>query len=341
MKKAYRAIRISFLTILAATASITAAGAQTTWTPELKLLTAVNLPGAFVSPQMVYADPERIFLCSVEGDLFVLDRDRETNFQLIETIHLGAPLSAVRGNDTRIFITSRNGNLYSFLKTWPLQFEQSVQLSTYGLNALQVTSKNVYVAKGQGSMVATSDRIYMAQLNIGDFVVELPAMRTYGQEFAPGSLLEFDRKTQEFVGPITTAERPGVIFNAWKNYVFMTHPGCCGAGINVYDRTTLSNVQFISRTTNTVAGTERKGVPLLVAGSETGSVDLYTGGVNGYNLISSLNLPAKTGLTFPEDIEIRALWVDGFDNLVFAASSWGNDHSRGPNLPSLFIVEIR
>jgi hypothetical protein len=290
---------------------------------------------------MVYADSERIFACSAEGDLFVLERDRETNFQLIQTIHLSVPLTAVRGNKDRLFVTSRTGALYTFLKTWPLQLEQSVPVSNYGLSSLQVTSSNVYVAKGQGSLIATDERIYLTQMNPGDFVVEVPTMQSYGQNFAPGSLLEFDRRTNRFLGAITSPARPGAVINTWQNHVFITNPGCCGAGIAVYDGDIRTGIQFIPRSTNTVAGIDRKGIPLLVGGSESGSVDLYKNEAGLYNLIGSVNLRLQTGLMRPEDIEIRALWVDGLDNLVFAASSWGNDDTRGPDLPSFFILEIR
>jgi hypothetical protein len=190
-------------------------------------------------------------------------------------------------------------------------------------------------------MIATSDRIYLAELNAGDSVIELPSLRTYGENFAPGSLLQFNRQTQQFVGAIPHPGQPGVVVNNWQNYVFVTNPGCCGSGIGVYDGSTESAVQFITRTTNTVAGTTRKGMTLLVGGSEAGSVDLYMRSQDTYTLVSSANLPLQTGFMHPEDIEIRALWVDGLDNLIFAASSWGNDRTRGPNLPSFFIMEIR
>src|SRR5262249_23362682 len=119
-----------------------------------------------------------------------------------------------------------------------------------------------------------------------------------------------------------------------------TSPGCCGKGIAVYDTGTMQKVQFINRAANTVAGTEERGLSLLVAGSETGVVDLYRRDRSGYRLVSTADLAALTGFDQPEDIELRALWVDSLDNLVFAASSWGNDRSRGPSLPSLFSLEI-
>jgi len=102
----------------------------------------------------------------------------------------------------------------------------------------------------------------------------------------------------------------------------------------------LERVQFIQRSTNSVVGTEKNGVPLLVGGSEAGAVDWYVLGSRGYQLAGTIDLRTLTGFTGPEDVEIRSLWMDGLDNLVFAGSSWGNDQSRSPELPSLFILEI-
>jgi hypothetical protein len=79
----------------------------------------------------------------------------------------------------------------------------------------------------------------------------------------------------------------------------------------------------------------------MVAGSETGLVDLFSLGLRGYEFISTIDLRSTSGFNGPEDIEIRALWMDGLDNLVFAASSWGNEANRPPDLPSLFILEVR
>jgi hypothetical protein len=245
----------------------------------------------------------------------------------------------VRGNNRKLFVTSRDGKLYTFAKSWPLQLEQAELLSEYGLSGLQLIGTKVYVAKGQAEITASSDRIYVYGLNPGDFALELPSMKTYGEEFDPGSMLAFDRKTLQLVGAISS-KYVGLIANAWQDLIFVTNPGCCGPGIGVYDSAAQRLVQFINRTTNTVAGTRRRGIPLLVGGSENGNVDLYVGDQNRYSLVSTANLPALTGFQGPEDIEIRALWVDETDNLVFAASSWGNDKTRGPMLPSFFVLEI-
>jgi len=342
MKTRYRVSLVFLISFALASVLTQSSDARTSpWMPEVKLIGSANLPGSFVSSQMVYADTERIFACSSQGDLFVLDRDRETNFELLQTIHLGAALTAVRGNRNKVFVTSRDGNLYTFAKTWPLQFEQSEQLSEYGLSGLHVAGRNVYVAKGQAAITASSDRIYISALNPGDFGLELPSMKTYGEEFEPGRMRVFDRQTQRPVGTIVNNTRGAIIPNTWQNFIFVTNPGCCGPGIAVYDSAAGDLVQFIARTTNTVAGTRRKGIPLLVGGSENGSVDLYVRDEESYSLASTVDLPAVTGFQAPEDIEIRSLWVDGIDNLIFAASSWGNDKSRGTGLPSFFVLEIR
>src|SRR5689334_821972 len=107
MKSRYRVSLVFLISFALASLLTRSSDAMTTpWIPEIRLIGSANLPGSFVSSQMVYADTERIFACSSQGDLFVLDRDRATNFELLQTIHLGAPLTAVRGNRSKLFVTS-------------------------------------------------------------------------------------------------------------------------------------------------------------------------------------------------------------------------------------------
>jgi hypothetical protein len=317
----------------------TSSSAIDLWRPEIKLLGSIRLEGSFVSAGAIYADAERIFAGSYQGDLFVLERDRQSNFPTIQVIKLGSPLSVVRGNDSDVYVTSTDGNLYQFAKTWPLRFVKSVPLAYYGLSALEVVGSDVYVGKGQAAMAASSSRLFLSQLNAGDSGVKVPSMETYGEEFVANATLVFDRTSLKQIGTIPSAT--GINLRTWQDFLYMTTPGCCGAGIDVYDARRLTRVQFISRSANTVAGTRKKGTSLIVAGSESGVVDLYTVAARGHELASSADLRSITGFTGPEDVEIRALWVDGLDGLVFAASSWGNDLTRSPQLPSLFILEIR
>jgi hypothetical protein len=46
-------------------------------------------------------------------------------------------------------------------------------------------------------------------------------------------------------------------------------------------------------------------------------------------------------LTGRADVEIRSLWADGLDDLVFAASARGNDSALDPTLPPFFVLKLR
>jgi len=309
---------------------------------QISLVASLSLPGSFVTPQAVYADSERIYVGSFQGDIFILERDRQSGFPLIQTIVIGAPLSAVRGDKDKLYVASRNGKLYVFDKTWPVQLSRTLVLSNYGLSSMELVGKEVYVAKGQGALTATDSMVYLAELNPGDFAVEVGSMRSYGETpFVAGATLVFDRQTQRLLGTLPSPGRSFFNIHAGEDFLFLTSPGCCSAGVYVYDARDLRAIQVLSRPTNTVASVRRRGIPLAVGGSEGGSVDLYAFDKAGYQFIDSIDLPAATGFTGSEDIEIRALWIDGIDNMVFAASSWGNDRSRGAMLPSLFVLEIR
>jgi len=105
----------------------------------------------------------------------------------------------------------------------------------------------------------------------------------------------------------------------------------------MYDSNSVAFERSIDRSSvNTV---ERRG-RWLIAGNEGGHVELFDLGVDPPALAAVADLRALTGFTGAEDIEIRALWMDGHDNLVFAGSSWGNDRSRSPLLPSFFVLEL-
>lgn len=311
--------------------------------PQISLEASVSLAGSFVSSQAVYADAERIYLCSYQGDLFVLQRDRKSHFPLIQTISFESPLRAVSGDANYIYIANSNGSLDIYIKTWPLQFVRSVSLSSDGLSAVQVVGKNIYVAKGQSAMTATGSRLYLSEINPGDFAINVGSMNSYGdQRFITGTTLVFDSQTGQQIGTLPNPPEGGVNISAWGPSIYLTVPGCCGSEIQIYDAASLSPVQRLNRSTNVVAGVENGGAPLLVGGSESGNVDLYVLGQAGYEISYSLDLPATTGFTHSEDIEIRALWVDGIDNLVFAASSGGNDQSRARGgLPTFFVLNIQ
>jgi hypothetical protein len=190
--------------------------------------------------------------------------------------------------------------------------------------------------------MTVSDRyLYLSPLNRGDLALEVASGRNYCAEpFEPGKTYVFDRQSSQLIRKIPNRHSGAVPVSAWQNFVYLTAPGCCGAGIDILDADTFEPVQFISRPANAVAPIRGNDISVLVGGSESGSVDWYMRSPEDYQFAGSVNLRTLTGFTGPEDIEIRSLWIDGLDNLFFAGSSWGNDQSRSAELPSFFVFEI-
>lgn len=113
-------------------------------------------------------------------------------------------------------------------------------------------------------------------------------------------------------------------------------PGCCGVNVVIYDQLSLAPSSILFR--NFVDDVVRRG-HFLFGGTEAGEVivwDLQQ--LASPPVVSEVNLRTLTGHNGGEDIEIRGIWSDEHDDLVFAASSWGNDLSRGLDLPSFFLL---
>jgi len=307
------------------------------WIPELKLVSPITLPGSFVSSQVIYADAERIFAGSYQGDLFVMERDRSANFPVVQVLHFAAGVTAIHGDEDWLYVATRDGNMHQFSKTWPIQSTVSMLIARHGVSAVRASGNKVYVAKGQSAMTAAGDRLFISELNPGDGGLVVPDMRSFGDTFERNTTIVYDRASLEVVGRIPNPGFGLVNVAASRNFVFLTDYGW---GIHVYDATNLNKVQFLERSTNTVAAARRRGMSFLVGGSEGGTVDLYALGSSRYELVGTAYLPELTGFQQPEDIEIRGLWFDGHDNLIFAGSSWGNNRTRRPELPSFFVLEI-
>jgi hypothetical protein len=307
-----------------------------------------HIEGSFTVSQAVYADKDRIYLASFQGKLFVLARDRSAGFPLIEVVQdTTAPLTAVRGDSKNLYVTSADGNLRVYRKEDPLLLIDTISLSGFGLSSLALEGKNLYVSRGQAALAVDKDHVYLSELNEGDVGLEvvkktLTAGLTYGETFEPNTTVVFDRKSGNRVFGITNPPALGgglgvVSLYVDRNLLVQTTPGCCGLGIFIYDPNTFTLDQVIGRHfTNTVVRSDR----WLIAGNEGGQVDVFDLRQNPSPLLSSADLRQLTGHTGSEDIEIRALWKDNFDNLIFAGSSWGNDQSRSPSLPSFFVLEL-
>ncbi len=65
-----------------------------------------HIPGGFTTPRSVYADRDHIYLGSYDGTLFVLARDRASDFPITQTIAGGTPITGIRGDDSRLYVAS-------------------------------------------------------------------------------------------------------------------------------------------------------------------------------------------------------------------------------------------
>lgn len=316
---------------------------------SLRLVSARSqLEGSLVTSQAVYADRNRIYLASYQGKLFVLSRNRSANFPLREVIQdTSAPLTAVRGDLRHLYVASADGSLRVYRKGPRLTRIATLPLSDFGLSALAVTGADLYVAKGQAQLAVGGTFVYLAELNEGDVAMRItketltPTM-TYGQTFEPYTAVAFRQSNGTRIGgaptPFDVWGQPAQpVLYASNAFLAQTVPGCCGPGIFLYHPVTFQLKQFIPRPyTNTV--TQRG--QWLIAGNEGGQVDAFDLSRTPSPLVSSVDLRTATGHTGGEDIEIRALWNDGIDNLIFAGSSWGNEQSRRASLPSFFVLEL-
>jgi len=227
-----------------------------------------------------------------------------------------------------------------YRKDNPLVLVSTTALSTFA-ESMALGGGNIYISTG-GKLAVDEDHVYLSVPAIaeGSFVLEfdkttLTSGLTYDATLDPNTTLVFDREDGQRIATIS----PGGGANLYvdRKILVQTIPGCCGTGIWIDDPETFTLLQFIDRRfTNTAARRGR----WLIAGNEAGQIDLFDLGQNPSPLVSSVSLPQLTGHTNPEDVEIRAVWTDRHDNLIFAGSSWGNDRSRGPFLPSFFFLEL-
>jgi hypothetical protein len=311
-----------------------------------------QIEGSFTTPKSVYADQRFVYLASAQGKLFILERSVQKNFPVVAVIDVSwAPLTAVRGDDQFLFVTSGDGSLYVFGRRPPFPRLNVLTLSSAGLNAIEARQKQAVdeflVSGGQAELAADEQRVYLSQLNEGELALRFTRrtfaiLQQYGLTPELGSSVVFDRASGARLGAIPNPDdvlgRPSqAALHADRQVLFQTTPGCCGRGIWVYD-SSLSLVQFIDLPgTNTVALSDDK--RWLIAGNQSGVVDLLGWGDNTQAPGSSINLREVTGHIGHETIEIRSVWVDR--NWIFAGSSWGNDSNRSPDLPSVFVLRIQ
>jgi hypothetical protein len=350
-------LQIGFLSLLTAPLAAPAPVSQV----SLQLLSARDhIDGSFTTSQAIYADKNYIYLASWQGRLFILERNRTANFPMIERIQVSsAPLTAVSGDGTYIYVSSSDGALRIYQNRTPFLQVNSIPLFDCGLASVSVippppakghqqqAPEKLYVATGQTSLATSGSRLYWSALNSGEGTLQLNSQSfsvagTYSPPFQQNTTLAFDAATGAQVGAVPNpldlyGRLSQVSIYADFSIMVQTTPGCCGQGIVIRDGTSLGILQTIPRWfTNTV---RRKGQWLL-AGSESGEVDIFDLSQNPSPQVSSAGLRQLTGHTGAEDIEIRSLWTDAVDGLIFAASSWGNSQSQDLFLPSFFVLQL-
>ena len=318
---------------------------------SLSLVSArTGIEGSLLLPQTVYADATRIYLGATGdpagGRLYVLRRDRAADFPVVEELAFSLPLGAVRGDATHLYVAGRDGVLYVYRKTTPLTLVTSIPISDLQLVGLDVVDNRIYVAVGQAHVAADARHVYVSSLTASDAVVEIvkgtwaPGVSYEG--FEPNLTVTFDRRTGARLSGVpnpadSTGDRGISAVYADREIVGQMRPGCCGLGVSLYDPETLGfDQRLASRNSNSLA---RRGRWLIV-GTEAGTVEVWDIGRRPAPVVARVDLRALTGHTGVEDIEVRALWLDEVDGLLFAGSSWGNDQSRSPALPAFFVLEL-
>ena len=309
-----------------------------------------GIEGGLLLPQTVYADATRIYIATAGvpagGRLYVLKRDRAANFPVVEELDFEVALGAVRGDATHLYVAGRDGILYVYRKTSPLTLVTSVPVADLQLVGLEVVGNRIYVAVGQAHVAADAGHVYVSSLAESDGVVEIvKGTWTAGVSFdgfEPNVTVVFDRLTGARVAAIpnpadSTGDRGISALYADREILGQMRPGCCGLGVSLFDPETLGfDQRLASRNSNALA---RRGRWLIV-GTEAGTVEVWDIGRRPAPVAARVNLRNVTGHTGVEDIEVRALWFDEVDNLLFAGSSWGNDQSRSSTLPAFFVLQL-
>lgn len=333
-----------FYTFIAIFAFRHAAEAQ----PQLKLVSARdNIEGAFLIQQSVYADKDRIYLAAHDGKLFVLARDRANNFPLIQLIQEDSvPLKTITGDDEYIYVTLTNGYFRKYKKNKPyLQLWATRRVVDSPLSTVQIAGDSLFFSSGGAFSIVdpATQRLFVSQYNPGELTYEvskstLNVTRIFGQgwdrPFEANKIIVYDLATGNRVGSMDSP--PGGL-NIRGTKLMVTHGGCCGPIPQFFNTITFAEEHpDLVRYANDAVQTEDG----FIGGNEGGIVQIVNFSNPYGEIVSEVSLRHETGHTGMEDIEVRALWKDDYDNLIFAGSSWGNDQSRGPHLPSFFVLEV-
>src|SRR5207248_3287636 len=115
--------------------------------------------------------------------------------------------------------------------------------------------------------------------------------------------------------------------------------GRCGRGVAVYDPVSIIPIAS-ARSLGSIAATTNVAVrrdDVLFTGDELGDVGAWDLAADP---AKDLSISFIARITGHSEVEIRALWTDGIDDLIFAGSSRNSPTMRGPTLPAFFVLEL-
>lgn len=296
-----------------------------------------HITGSFPSPRALFADAQRVYMGGWQGQLYVLARSVRDGFPVLQRLQVSPwPLTAVSGDDTRLYVTSFDGMLHVFRKLprADLALEASVPVSTYGPGSVVADAAGLIVGKGQVDLAADRERVYVSTLGSGDLAVRLDkrdfsVQQTYAQEFRriETQVLDRDSGTRLAVLPWGRVYASGDVLALLPPD---SRGGPWGPGIDLYEPRTLTHEQFLPVSfASSVAFNGRR----LVGVGAAGILAVYD--LRGRRaLLAEGDLRVLTGR---RDLlyDIRSSWSDEHDDLV-----WLANESGGENTPALYVVRL-
>lgn len=302
---------------------------------SISLVASLKAANSFPGTQTLWTDSEsRVYAAGYDGRLYMITSRPNGRTFSVESVQVSTwPLRSVVGDETYVFTADVYGLVYRYppgLTGSPT----SAQVSVYGIGSMAASAGRLIAGLGQGKIGANSHSLYISELNQGDFALQLyktslvPSMQ-YAYAFEPNVVVRYDVVSGARLGsvsnPLTVLGQQALAATPYvdEEYVILTVPGCCSAGIEMYT-TTLQHLQSIPlANANTVTRLRTRRDNLLVAGTESGKIFVYDLTASPITQAATLDLAALTGLTGPEQLEVRALAVDA-DGRIFAATSRGD-----------------
>ena len=312
-------------------------------THSLEFVADVDLEGVnCATPECVYADKNYIFFASTTGQLDVLDASKP-GYPVVHTVQVSTmPLNAVRGDGERLYVTAENGSVYVFEEKRP--FTQSAPFSPSGhpLESLALNANSLFFSQDQGAMAKTQTTVFLSQLNQGDTALRTSKQgvleQTYGSgDFPANTTVAFNAATGEVTGSVSNppginGEAEAVAIYANGSVLALASPGCCGAGVALYNENTLKPLSYLDATYADSVVTANSNT-LLVVGTESGVVELYN--------ISHPQKPVwLSGVDLQQIIgnvvEVRSLWLAPDGKTIYAASTGGENQTT----ITFFVLKI-